>query len=164
MFERCIVVWEYSGGRDYLHPEGIWDGYSGEAVFEVRLDVWEVCPGDSEGRGFLVERVSHTQPTGFVNQPLGCLELCWGWGGGQAPRGCPGTSLTYTVYWADGKGCWALLSMKVSWFSILISPDSNLFVKWKPAGYWKKHIYWELTAMCKMGIYYQLVKHQWVCV
>lgn len=151
--------------RERLTPsECIWDGYLGE-VFQVRLDAWEVCPGHSEGRGFLAERALHIQLTGFVSLPLGCcLELCWGRGGGQTPRGCPGTFLIHTVHRADGEGCWALLSMKVSRFSILISADSNLFVKWKPAGYWKKHIYWELTAMCKMGIYYQLVKHQWICV
>lgn len=39
------VMWEYSGGGNLTSSEGIWDGYWGEVVFEMRLDVWEVCPG-----------------------------------------------------------------------------------------------------------------------
>lgn len=122
-------------------PEGIWDVYTEAAMLELRLLVCVVCqwwkgiPGKKD--------TYHTKPSCLVSLPLDYLELdycklCWGWG--QASRGLPGTSLIRTVFRADGEGCWALLSMQVFSFSVPISLDSNLFVKLKPAGYWRKHL------------------------
>lgn len=117
--------------------------------------------------GGIPGRMDTTHKVQLFRQPapslrgIGLLEIVLGLRvrvGGKLPEAVlelllPTQSPGQTVW------CRALLSMKVSLFSIPISTDSNVFVKLKPAGYRKKHD-WKLTATCKMGIYYLLVTHQ----
>lgn len=96
------------------------------------------------GEGFPEEGTLHIKSNFFGSLPLDCLELgCWKscWGCGRGWRvGFPRLSWNFFHLHScqASEWYWALLSTKVSRFSIPISTDSNLFVKLKPAAYWKK--------------------------
>lgn len=132
---------------------------------------WSARATSIKGRECLTQRTPHTKSNCFVSLSPDCLELLfwkqccewWRWGLDRLPGTVLGLLLSTQSLGQMVRGA-EPCSLQVFSDSSFWFHQTAIYLLNKTAGYWKRHIYWELTAMCKMGIYYLLVKHQGICV
>lgn len=153
-----------SYGERLIVFEGVPEGFTEEGMIEVLNNAWQI----SQGRKFLREGIEWIKSSCLDIWPLTAEDPA-SWRQFKPERedsvfsSYPSSSLL--SLWSPGRVPGVLSppiheALRV----FIILSDNNLLVGLKPASYWKKYIYWEITDMCKMGIYYLLAKHQWICV
>lgn len=127
-------------------------GFTEEEMIEVLYDAWQISQNTSEGRELLREGIVCIKPSCLDIWPLTAETQLAGENLSQRGRALSAAAILH-----EPRYLWRLQSL-------YHFTRQHLLVGLKPASYWKKYIYWEITGMCKMGIYYLLAKHQWICV